>query len=389
MLRQDYFTSFCGAQICFDHIQLRRIEDWFHEIAIGIPERAELFKRTAGYFFTMQTHDRKFYVLKGNGKNGKGLFKHFFENILQTRLPHRMKNVDPSFWINPIAQAERPSPNVMALEGASLAYTDDMTDRPLDVSRLKSFTSHENSVGRAMYGRHSRIVTLKCKVLWTTNVTPNLHGDDKALWDRYVQLPFEACYIERDQVPDPARFRFLQDTTVYDHLLTLTDAFFTLSLQALSAFYAPFIGPRATRPSVLGPMPLPESIKQLQRKERMAKSAVQRFFGEHVDRAPDEKVDPFDFVSGRDMFNAYMQYLDATNDQHWKKNTTETSFLNNVAVSLDIRVEDGRVYGCRLHNRNVRPRVEGEPHNFPIVIYHDSFISAPDPVPHVLPPVFP
>jgi hypothetical protein len=252
---------------------------------------------------------------------------------------------------------------MVQLEGMSLAYTDDMSDKFLDISRLKSVVGHENSDGRTLYERSTHIINLKCKVLWTSNVTPNLAGDDKALWDRYVQLPFDASYVEKD--PDPSRFRFKQDLTKYDRLLSLTNAFFTVTTAALSRYYQEDMKSNDIAPPSLGPMTVPRIISEILEQERMQKSPITRFFFEHVRRTPDH------YVEAQEMFNEYLGFLEATNDQVTKRKTTLPTFKSNIASSLDIRIEGERICGCELFNRNVRARGEGGgPYN--VVTFHNS-----------------
>lgn len=97
-----YLTSMCNAKLSQDMSQLEEIKEWFNEIACGDQELVWYLRMVAAYCMTMLIHNRQFYVLFGNGCNGKGQFKSFLDRILklthQTGKTDRVATTPPGFW---------------------------------------------------------------------------------------------------------------------------------------------------------------------------------------------------------------------------------------------------------------------------------------------------
>ena len=73
---QDMFcTSYVNARLKqSEDDECQRIRAWFLEVSRGRPDLAEYMIRLSGYFMTMETYDRHFYVPNGIGRNGKGVW---------------------------------------------------------------------------------------------------------------------------------------------------------------------------------------------------------------------------------------------------------------------------------------------------------------------------
>ena len=351
----DYFTSVCNAQLSTEPSGIKLINDWFLELNVGNESHATYTKRLAGYLMTMQAHDRKFYVLIGNGKNGKGVFKELISRILYgtANAPARMTVLPHSFWESQRNNsAESASPMLMALKDATMYYTDDIPRMPIAVGRLKSIVAHETTSGRQLYGT---VVKFRPhgKVLWTTNTFPMLPGEDNASWERYVLIPFLCKYVE-NEIPNPALFRFAQDRVRMDAVVNETDAFFTIAMMALTSYYQSLMKRNETSPSVLGPLPLPESLVAVRRAARHRELPLARFVDTCM--TPDAVGCPL-----ADAFDAYLTFLTRENESAQVKKTTMQVFENLLTGAMDMCVLPGAIIsGFRLlpYDRSVRSRYE-------------------------------
>ena len=353
----DYFTSLCNAEITRDAAEIKEIENWFFEIASGQADKALYLKRVAGYLLTMQTHDRKFYVLQGNGKNGKGAFKSFVCSILAgaSHSPPRWTSLPPAFWeLQRGANAEGPSPVSYGLKDKALLYTDDMPRIPLNTGRLKSVVAHEVTTGRPLYCDPVKF-TPKGKVLWTTNPYPNIPGEDNASWERYVLIPCTTKYVESKE--NPAAWRFKQDRVRMDRILSYVDAFFTVVMTALTHYYQESMAPGSSQPVTLGAIPLPESLLEARKQARHRELPLSRFVDFHLIPTDDESM----WTSTADAFDAYLNFLDKENETRQKKQTTLQMFENMLFGAMDYGVVNGVVTGYRLvpvDVRSTRPRYD-------------------------------
>lgn len=352
--KQDYFTSVCNAELSTDPSALNLINSWFLELNVGNDAHALYMKRLAGYLMTMQQHDRKFYVLIGNGKNGKGVFKELVSRVLYgtANAPSRMCVLPHSFWeVQRNNSAENASPMLMNLKDATLYYTDDIPRMPIAVGRLKSLVAHETTSGRQLYGT---VVKFRPhgKVLWTTNVYPALPGEDNASWERYVLVPCLCKYVE-NEVPNPAIYRFAQNRVRMDAILSETDAFFTVAMYALTTYYQTLMKPTDTSPATLAPLPLPDSLIAVRRAARHRELPLARF----VDTCM--SPDPGSCLLA-DAFDAYLTFLTKENENAQLKKTTLQVFENLLCGAMDLCVVNGSITGFRLlpYERNVRSRYD-------------------------------
>lgn len=355
--QRDYFTSICNAELTRDATEIKEIEGWFYEIGSGNPEKITLLKRVAAYLMTMQTHDRKFYVLQGNGKNGKGAFKSFLCAILSApRSPSRWASLPHAFWeTQRNCSPENASPVSYGLKDKTLYYTDDMPRFPVAAGKIKSIVAHEVMSGRALYCKPIKF-TPKGKILWTANPFPGIPGDDNASWERYVLIPFTSKYVEAKE--NPALWRFKQDRVRMDRLLTYTDAFFTVAMTALTAYYQETMTPGSATPSILGPLPIPDDLVEVRKQARHRELPLARFVDIHLAPTDEESQ----WTTTTQAFDTYLTFLETENETTQKKRTTHQIFENMLSSAMDFTVVDSVIHGYRLvftaTLRCVRPRYD-------------------------------
>lgn len=194
------FTSVVDAQYNPEDPNIPTINEWFDEISTGDKQKALYLKRIGAYCFTFLVHDRKYYILVGSGKNGKGMFKEFIVLISNgpSGYESRVKMLNGTFWsarANANSSPESPTPEAFDMRNTTFFYTDDIGPVALDTAKLKRVVGGEDQSARGLYGDPC-CVKPRGKVMHTSNFDPAGPGDDQAYWERTVVIKMRTKYVE-------------------------------------------------------------------------------------------------------------------------------------------------------------------------------------------------
>jgi hypothetical protein len=343
------FTGIVAAELVRDEDDIAAIIKWFLEISSGDEHKSMYMKRIAGYMMTFLMHDRKFYVLKGTGKNGKGIFKQFLISVLSGAFntESRWKALNQTFWerkANSMSGSEAPSPEAHGMLNRTLFYTDDIERVCLDAGKVKRVVAGEVMSGRPLYGRPV-VIAPKGKILWTTNHLIDLPGGDNAAWERFSPIDFKTKYVDNPAHVDHAQFKFAQDDLAVVTLLSKTDAFFTVCVDALVAYYKSLkFDPATGRPSSLSTFPVPVSMSHAKDEARAQQLPLANFINTYA-VATDQ---PLMYALVQDMFNEYIMFLDTMNERRLRNETTQMSFVRQLATSLEIKCTSKHVIGWAM-----------------------------------------
>lgn len=377
MRMEHCFTSCVNAEMIPMGDETARLEAWFDEIATGERDKATFFKRFAGYCFTFLVHDRRFCVLKGCGKNGKGAYKEFIMKISKgpEGMDSRGKNLLQNYWSsrgNANTSPENATPESYELMNKTFLYTDDIMPVPLDTNKLKRVVGGEDQSGRGLYGKPVDI-QVRGKVMWTSNYDPDGPGEDNAYWERCLLLPMLTKYLVPGQPIDLAQYRLPQNHVAYTELLEMLDAFFTVAVSELVCYYKtlPWNAEKGT-PMLLSVFPIPDSVERYNQDARARQLPLAGYMKEYT---REEKY-PGHYAKIEDVFNGYMTYLENMNETRIKKDTTQTTFTKLLGIALDIAVEHGYVQGRAISRkivstkqRNLDDRSFGDPIHEPGHVY--------------------
>lgn len=357
MEARHFFTSCVNAEMIPSGDDTAAIDKWFMQISTGDTEKCVYMKRISAYCFTFLVHDRKFIVGKGNGKNAKGAWKEFIMKISEgpDGFDSRAKNLLQNFWDkrgNANTSPENATPESFELMNKTFLYTDDIMPIPLDTNKLKRMVGATKGSGRGLYGKPVDI-DVKGKVVFTSNFDPDGPGEDIAYWERSVILPFLAKYVVETKDVDEKNYRFLQNHVAYTELLELLDGFFTVTVQALVAYYRSLPWNHDKKaPSCLGAFPLPPSVVKYNTEARARALPLAAFVGEYMKAT----IYPGYFSRVDDVFENYIIFLDNLNELKMKKDTTQASFTKLMAIAMNIEAENGFVKGYTLHKKVVSTR---------------------------------
>lgn len=340
-----FFTGTLNAELLpEDHADMKDVEHWFWEVATGSEEKASYLKLIAGYMMTMSVHDRKLYVLKGSGKNGKGLFKQFLLDILEgpEGSEPRWKSLPQKYWDKKAGASENPesaSPEALKMLHKSILYTDDMDRCLIDACKVKRIVAGEPQSCRGLYGDPIQFRPT-AKILWTTNFVPDGPGNDSAWWDRFIMIIFSTKYTDNPTRVNEAEFVFAMNDVVYRNLLTKKDAFFSLAIRRLHQYYKKFpFNHETNEPSFLGSFDIPLSVEIANREARETQLPLASFIREYTAPA----THPLQYVTIPTLFHNYILFLENINERKMKQETTQTSFVRLLNTALDITVSSSHV----------------------------------------------
>lgn len=117
----------------------------------------------------------------------------------------------------------------------TLYLLEELDDVAIHTAKLKEVVSMDDARARALYGEHQNIERIG-HLMINGNTAPNL-GEDPAVWNRAIYIPWDAKYIgESDGPINPAQGVFRQDYRKKDELVSLTAAFMTVCLHDFTAY---------------------------------------------------------------------------------------------------------------------------------------------------------
>jgi hypothetical protein len=304
-------------------------------------------------------------VLKGTGKNGKGIHKQFLVSILSGArgTDSRWKALNQNFWerkANSNSNAESPSPEAHGMINKTLFYTDDIERVTIDAGKVKRVVAGEVMSGRGLFSKPV-VIEPKGKILWTTNHTIDLPGNDNAAWERFSQIDYNTKYVEKEELVDLARFKILQNDVAVRELLQKTDAFFTVAVRELTRYYKSLAFNVTTgQPMTLSHFPVPASVTLAKADARSQQLPLANFFRMHAVATQQ----PLYFVEIGAMFTAYINFLDSENERRVRNETTQTSFVRQLATSLEIKCSGTHVIGWKLSDESGKKLQKRDDYSF-------------------------
>lgn len=159
----------------------------------------EFVQRAVGYSLTGLTREEVFFLLYGEGQNGK--------SKLLNAVAHALGNYAHSFDPKLIVQQkyEGHPTNIASLHGVRFAYSSEVGEgAALDEGRVKAITGGDTMTARFM--RKDEFSWVPTHKLWmATNHLPVIKGTDKGMWRRVLVIPFDV------NIPDHQRDNRLEE----------------------------------------------------------------------------------------------------------------------------------------------------------------------------------
>lgn len=173
--------------------------DRFLKDVLPSVDMRNFIQRAVGYSLTGLTREEVFFILHGNGQNGKSKFL----EAIGRALGNYAHTYESKLIV--ATQHTEHSTTTASLAGVRFAYTNEIDQgAKLDEGKVKSLTGGDNVTARFM--RRDEFTFRPTHKLWmATNHLPIIMGTDRGMWRRVLVLPFGV------DIPDDKRDNLLSE----------------------------------------------------------------------------------------------------------------------------------------------------------------------------------
>lgn len=156
------------------------------EIFAGNSELIAFIQRAVGYSLTGDTREQCFFILYGNGANGKSTFLEIVRKLVGA---HATTTPFATFMVQ--RQVGAPRNDLAALVSARLVLASEAgQDASFDEAVVKQVTGQDTIACRFLYGEFFEYKP-QFKIWLATNYKPAIRGNDNAIWRRIRLIPFD------------------------------------------------------------------------------------------------------------------------------------------------------------------------------------------------------
>jgi len=182
--RGDFITKL--APVSYDPAATcPKWEQFLYEIFRYNPDLVDYIQKVIGYCLTGSTREQDFYLLYGNGANGKSTFLYTVMALLGSDYAKQTSATALLAKNN-----ETTGEEIAALHGARMVATVEIEEgRKLAESLVKQLTGGDKIRARRLYS-NSFEFTPTFKVFMATNHKPRITGTDSGIWRRIKLIPF-------------------------------------------------------------------------------------------------------------------------------------------------------------------------------------------------------
>lgn len=224
---KDLFTFECPVTYLGDDHLCENAERFFSQVFVRNKELIDYVQRLFGYSMTGHVSDKSFYILWGDGNNGKTTLMEIMRDILS----NFYAPCDKEIFIKQERSRGRDaaSPSMMVLKGKRLSSCVETEDgKALDEPQVKMLTGGDNFTARELYKTSE---SFKCiaKLMMLTNAPPSYNTLAAAMQSRIKLVPFFAVFSKDPDLGDCNHF--LIDEQFIDDLRTqnLSEVFTVLA----------------------------------------------------------------------------------------------------------------------------------------------------------------
>lgn len=195
-LREDYITMI--ARVEYDKAAIcPRWNKFLVEVTSGDRELISFLQRSVGYSLTGKCVEQCFWLLFGNGSNGKSTFVDTILNL--------MGDYGAQIKTEVLLESryEQKDYHIAALRGKRfVAAVESNMGKRLAVGLLKQVTGMDRMVGRYPYGRPFEFYP-EFKLWLSTNHRPKIDDTTESIWRRIHAVPFTVHFEKPENVkPD-------------------------------------------------------------------------------------------------------------------------------------------------------------------------------------------
>jgi P4 family phage/plasmid primase-like protien len=193
--QDDFFTFQSKVKVVDTNT---RAKAFFDSLANGDQELSTFLQTHLVYCLSGFTFDRSFYQLIGIGMNGKSTYVDIISDLLQDTFAVGQKKmiVKDTKHGN---RNEEANPFLINCRGKRVvAFCETESDDLLNSSQLKALTGGDKISSRLLFSNKIETFKNTSKILIATNFPLAFYNDDKAVKDRFKNIPFNRTF-EKDE----------------------------------------------------------------------------------------------------------------------------------------------------------------------------------------------
>lgn len=200
----DYIFKACPHEWTDIKEQCPEFEKFLDAIFEGNQDLIAFMQRLFGYSIAGITHENKFVMFYGQGRNGKSVL---VETLLHTLGPLASPIQSEMLLDQGRSRSSAgPSPDIIALKGLRMAFASETDEgRHFSSSRVKWLSGGDTLVGRLPHDRYETHFLPSHTLYLLTNNKPHAAAYDFALWERMILIPFKLSFVNREPRADNER----------------------------------------------------------------------------------------------------------------------------------------------------------------------------------------
>lgn len=188
---EDNITKCCGTYYDLS-AKAPRWEQFLYEIFAGDVELIDFIHRAVGYSLTGMISEEVFFLLHGNGRNGKSKF---LSTINHTLGDYAMNTPFSTFELD---NSSANTNDLAMLTGARFVTASETNEsKALNEARIKMITGGDPVTARFLH-REYFTYTPQYKIWLAMNHLPVIKGTDEGIWSRVICIPFNVSFLGRE-----------------------------------------------------------------------------------------------------------------------------------------------------------------------------------------------
>lgn len=162
----------------------------------GDTEMIRWIQKVLGYAITGETGEQVFFIMLGEGQNGKSVLA----SVMQKLLGNYAHSANINTFLDTGTQSgSAPTPDVVSMDGKRFVFTAEPKKyAKLDTNKIRLFTGEDTLVGRDLHEKGQREFASYFKLFISANHMLKLDMDDYSISRRVVIIPFKHIVKNKD-----------------------------------------------------------------------------------------------------------------------------------------------------------------------------------------------